>query len=480
MSSLRVMLSISTFVFVLAACAQIAFAEYDDPEWRALENRIDRLLAQLEKSGETATGALDQLVQIGEPAVYKLIAATGHQNPNKRMYAVTALGRIGDKRALDRIHFMVQHDQYPLARIAAVRALFAFGDNSAGKFITTYVDHDTIEVRRYAIITLGVIGFVEAVPLLRARITKNKDNPEANAYLERHPGALCDIATSLNRLGDDSGLPIIAMLSREKEPAIRVLAVQALTHFKGELAVIYLAAALTDPNTSISDIAYNNLFKRRAEVIPIVQKAYLSKDTPEELKQLLAKALKELGGAVPKTAEEIAAEAASKIEQGKAPEDIKEVDRLMVGFRNTDEKARKAASDELLKLGARAIPRLIELFSEESSESKLRIIGIMALIKDKRCVPFLIGLLEYNVLPVRCRAAWALGEIPDNMSIPALINALTDSQDNMRFYTINSLQKLTGMTNGFQPRGTEEERKAAITTWKNWWDANKNTFKPQE
>ncbi len=473
----RATLTVLLLLAALAAAVSGVRAEDEyGPEWKALQARIDRLIAQFDKGGQEAVIALEQVVKIGKPAVLKLITATSSEKPQRRMFAVTALGRIRDERALHRVRFMVEHENEPLVRIAAVRALARFGDNSGGARIVEYLSHPLVEVRRYAVATLGIIRWPGAVGPLRARITYDKNAADPEANLERNPAVLCDIATALHKLGDDSGLPILAKLATNRDNGVRLLAVKALTEFEENLAVIALAVAMSDPDERISDIAYDALFKRRAKALEVLKKSYREEGVEESLKKLLARAIEELGGKVPDVERE-KREAEAKKEAERC---AKEVDALMPLLRDSDPAKRKEASKKLEAMGPKAVPRLLELFNEESNEVKLRIIGLFVLIKDERALPLLRSLVYHNVLSLRCRAAWALGEIPHRLNVPPLIDALSDPNGDMRFFAITSLQKLTGLRLGFEPNGSEESRAAAVARWKEWWEKNKNTFRPVE
>ncbi|MFA4985772.1 MAG: HEAT repeat domain-containing protein [Candidatus Brocadiia bacterium] len=470
----------STLILICATAALLVcitgsvLAE-DSPEWLALQNRIDRLIAQLgSNEGDSARLALDQLVKIGSPAVDKLISASASTSDQKRLYAVTALGKIGDPKALKRIVFMAQYEDFPVARIAAARALYAFGDNSGGQYITEYISSQIIELRRFAVTTLGVINYAPALPLLRARITVTPNAPEPNNNLEAHPAVLCDIALAMKKMGDSDGLPLLVKISRHEQPALRKLAVLALGAFDEPLAFVALAVSISDKDASIADLAFETLYKKRKTSIPSLQKSYMEAKGDDAMTRVIEKAIKELGGEIPKEPGEILP---PLVGPGESREDKDKVDGLLSLLRRAQENDQKRGIEALVAMGYSAVPRLVEVVLDESNEVKVRIIGILVRIKDERSLPLLRSLLNNPVAQVRCRSAWALGEIPANDNVPALIAALSDEDADMRFYAINSLYRLTGLKFDFEPRGAEEARAKAIALWAEWWEKNKATFK---
>lgn len=63
----------------------------------------------------------------------------------------------------------------------------------------------------------------------------------------------------------------------------------------------------------------------------------------------------------------------------------------------------------------------------------------------------------------------------DRSSIPSLI-ALLDSDDPaVRLYSIQTLQKLTGQTLGYEHAAPEWERKPAVDRWIDWYQSQART-----
>ena len=58
----------------------------------------------------------------------------------------------------------------------------------------------------------------------------------------------------------------------------------------------------------------------------------------------------------------------------------------------------------------------------------------------------------------RWEAAWSLGRIGDEQAIPALIEALNDTSEDVRWFSSWSLRTLTG-----------EEFGPDYDTWSDWW-----------
>ncbi|MDZ7816356.1 MAG: HEAT repeat domain-containing protein [Planctomycetota bacterium] len=468
-------------IIILAAVlvslmASPAFAENTDrEEWLRQQKRIDRLLAQLEsRDANSARMAMEQLVQIGEPAVNKLCTRLGSPSAQVRMFAVTALGDIGDTRAYSRIKSMLEVEKVALVIIAAAKALWRFGDNSGGKYVVPFIDDNKWELRRYAISTLGTIKYEPAKTALLARITYDSSKPEDQQDLERHPLVLCDLAMALKRLGDDAGLPILSKMSRHENPDVRLLAVKALTKFNDRLALLSIAVSCRDKDERVADLAYDYLYGMRKEVIPMLQKLYLDPDVQEDLRKVVGSVIRDLGGDLPDNEKEISE---AKVEPGRKDADFDKAMEFLVTLRNPDTDEREKASKGLISMGEKAIPAILESLDDESVEVKTRLIGILAVIADARALPKLRELTKSPNVGVRCRANWALGEVPSRRNVETLINALEDENPTARLYAINSLHKLTGYKHGFEPRGEPEERAKAVARWRKWWDENRSDFK---
>jgi HEAT repeat protein len=90
------------------------------------ERVLDPLIHQL-RSDEFGEDATDAIVELGSPAVEKLVAALSDRDDNTRKQAVIALGRIQDPSALDPlIEKLKDKDWY--TRLTAAAALEKIGD----------------------------------------------------------------------------------------------------------------------------------------------------------------------------------------------------------------------------------------------------------------------------------------------------------------------------------------------------------------
>lgn len=90
------------------------------------ERVLDPLIHQL-RSDEFGEDATDALVELGSPAVEKLVAALSDRDDNTRKQAVIALGRIQDSSAIDPlIEKLNDKDWY--TRLTAAAALEKIGD----------------------------------------------------------------------------------------------------------------------------------------------------------------------------------------------------------------------------------------------------------------------------------------------------------------------------------------------------------------
>ena len=153
------------------------------------------------------------LAQIGAPAIEPLIIALSDAARPEfaRINAATALGEIGDMRALEPL-IAALRDETPAIRLAAVGALGDLNDPRSVEALLAALDDDIPEVRRSAILALSAIGG-EGVFAALARIATD---PIADVQLRGMAGF------ALGRLDQDRTIPIFREMLAD-EGAIRYL-----------------------------------------------------------------------------------------------------------------------------------------------------------------------------------------------------------------------------------------------------------------
>jgi len=101
---------------------------------------------------------------------------------------------------------------------------------------------------------------------------------------------------------------------------------------------------------------------------------------------------------------------------------------------------------------------LPSLFEAEPS-IRASVAKLLGDIGDAAVAPDLIEVLEYDDDDrARWEAAWSLGRIGDEQAIPALIDALNDTSEDVRWFSSWSLRTLTG-----------EDFGPDYDTWSAWW-----------
>lgn len=109
------------------------------------ERVLDPLIAQLRKD-EFLEDATDALVDLGEPAVEKLVAAMKDRDENVRKQAVIALGRIKNDKALDPLIEMLQDKDW-YVRLTAAAALEKIGDERGRQAIKPLMQDPDLVVK---------------------------------------------------------------------------------------------------------------------------------------------------------------------------------------------------------------------------------------------------------------------------------------------------------------------------------------------
>ncbi len=105
--------------------------------------------------------AIEGLGQIGSPAVQQLIKLL--RDWDVRKYAIAALGKIRDERVLDPLMLQLRNDEF---KDDAINALVELGEPAVSRLINALKDKDE-NVRKQAVLALGRIKNIEAIdPLI--------------------------------------------------------------------------------------------------------------------------------------------------------------------------------------------------------------------------------------------------------------------------------------------------------------------------
>jgi HEAT repeat protein len=153
-------------------------------------------------------------------------------------------------------------------------------------------------------------------------------------------------------------------------------------------------------------------------------------------------------------------------------QDESAIDAIIDALKDEKEDVRKYASRALIKIGPKAIPKMMERFTKEDDNTKgylIRAFGelrnnapedllinelngqnrydvIWALGKTgtKKSLPYLVNLLNSNDYKVRVQVCQALGDLNQQEAIPYLKKALKDKEVLVREWAARSLEVLTG------------------------------------
>jgi HEAT repeat protein len=116
--------------------------------------------------------------------------------------------------------------------------------------------------------------------------------------------------------------------------------------------------------------------------------------------------------------------------------------------------------------------RIDRLKSPDSGIRFSAAVELGKLAHNAAVAPLTVLLAKDEDLFVRRAAARALGEINDRTAIPALIEALMDSEIYVSLQAAKSLRSISGKEFGFKETLTASKRRQVQTKWKKWWKDN--------
>lgn len=182
--------------------------------------------------------AAEALVEFGEPAVLPLCEVLKTGGVGAREWAIEALGRIGDPRAVQPLEAAFRDERLWDGRRKAAEALGRMGTAAVEPLCDALSDSRS-GVRCMATATLNRIGDRRAVPALCA------------ALGDEHWSVRCLAATALGTIGGREAVAPLCQALEAGGPDLRQHAASALGRIGDHRAVLPLFAAREDGNASV-------------------------------------------------------------------------------------------------------------------------------------------------------------------------------------------------------------------------------------
>jgi hypothetical protein len=184
--------------------------------------------------------AMGRLERLGRRSVPQLLRELKRKNPETLWAAATALGSIGDKRAVKPLIRALEHSNDSFAQRKIIEALTAIGGKDAVAGIQTVVDNAAAELRAGALTHLAVLDVEEA----RDDFLAGLDDPDSEVR-----GAALGSLVHMARDGriTPPEMERIAILVDDPSSSVRFRALRALAELYGKSAIPVIEKALDDP-----------------------------------------------------------------------------------------------------------------------------------------------------------------------------------------------------------------------------------------
>ncbi len=229
---------------------------------------VEQALTQLLGKATVQTEVVRALVRQGPRIVQLLIEQLALDDLEIRLATITALERLGDKRAVPALTQILLTADNPKLIIGIANALTRIGDPQAFEVLLDFLGHPNTAVRQATIAALNALNPPAMAP--RVITLLQDDNPYLResavkiiGYIGGYPNGLellltaCQDANEKVRQAAIESLPYVdseaQILStlvtalQTDVPKIRAAAARALADIDGEQAVTYLCQALQDP-----------------------------------------------------------------------------------------------------------------------------------------------------------------------------------------------------------------------------------------
>jgi HEAT repeat protein len=237
-----------------ALVAEIERQESDD--W--LSQLLRKFFPKYGKGREPDKVAED-MGALGVEAVPEIITAASHRLTSVRRAAATALGEIGDRRAVAPLADLLAHDAESEVRRAAALALGQLGGPEATARLIEAMANSDRDVRWFVANALGEFGGPEAT----ARLIEAMADSDSNVRYR--------VALALGEIGDPQATPALLAALRDADPVMRAEAAYSLGRLRDPRAVGALVSALGDKDESVRTYsAFALALQKRPEAVPVL------------------------------------------------------------------------------------------------------------------------------------------------------------------------------------------------------------------
>jgi len=264
-----------------------ALNETGDDELRALalvmgwveDESLERALTRLIGKASARKEVVEALVRYGARVVDLLVEQLDSEELDVRQAAVTALGRIGDGRAVPALVRALDSD--PELVIGAAGALANIGDRRAFDALLQFIGHPYAAVRQAVIAAINSIGHPDTPdraltflgdpdPYVRESAVKIAGyfgySQCRELLLDRcsdgDESVRCAALQHIPYLEDDRILSILASALQNGTAQVRASAAQALAQIESPGALTFLLAALNDPDQWVRYFAARSIGRR--------------------------------------------------------------------------------------------------------------------------------------------------------------------------------------------------------------------------
>ena len=368
--------------------------------------------------------SLEAVVEIGNSGLSELLEIVESRNPLTSVDAVTALGRIGDERAVPSLLMMLDHadaglrstiaealgrigDRSALARIVellsdpseavqrnAVLAVQKLPDRRAAKPILAIIKRtQNADLRRQSVMALAATGSRKTVPTLTGLLAS------ADAELEK------TIAEALSRIDSPEAAETLATMLHCDDLAVVTKALLGLRKHATDSATPTLLQLCEHPNAGIRRHAVEALTEIRQEVVFDILQQKLMSDSSVEV--------------------------------------------------------RIAAARSCGKVNDKRFVRVLEDALRDEPSVRSAALVSLAMIGDDSSIPAMLASLHDNVPEVRYHAVTGLGRLKADKATRAIKVLLEDESEMVRVGATSALKNL-GIQNASIPLSRRILKRASV------------------